>query len=759
MPDRYSKTSFLTVLTVGFILVIGLYWIQNINYLLFHSLAESFSIVIAGSIFMLVWTARDLVDNHYFVFIGVAYLFVAIIDLLHTLTYSGMEIVPGFGVNLPTQLWILARYIEGLSLLIAPFFIKRRLNAPVQFFTYLFLISLALVSIFIWKMFPVCYVEGIGLTYFKIISEFLISVFLFGSAYYLYLNKEFFEKEVLNLVLLSILVSILSETSFSLYKDPYGFFNLAGHYLKILSFYFIYKAVIVTGIREPSLMLFRKLKQSEDALKTEREKLVTILDSMGDGVYIVNADCTIDYVNPVMRKNFGEVCGKKCYEYLSGGEQPCPWCRKDEISSEYVCRWEYTDAVRDRVYDLLETPLKNPDGTFSRLSIFRDVTEQREAEKRIRESEEKYRLLFENMLNGFAYHQIIVDENNKPVDYVFLQVNRAFERLTGQTRDAVLGKRVTEIFRGIHDDPGSWIKAYGNVALTGQDYYQELFSESLRSWFSVSAYSPKEGYLSVIFEDITERKKAEEILRRDREMLEKMINDRTEELLKAQRDIIHFQRLSDIGKMAAVVAHELRNPLTTISVAVSNVKRKIISGSVDDQVHVIEKKVKESNDIINNLLNFSKIKMPQFKVVSITDVINEAVDPLAEAHREKARFKKDIGALKGLTVKVDPVQICEVLSNITNNAFQAISGEKSIVIVRGHQSDSTIHIDIEDNGIGIAPDMIEEIFNPFFTTKAKGTGLGLAVCKEFVNLHGGRIDVKSVQGEGTTFTIILPINS
>jgi hypothetical protein len=162
----------------------GLYLSSLYNYLLFHGIAEIFSIAISVAFFMIAWNSRRQVDNHYLLLLGIAFFFTGCIDLVHTLAYKGMNIFAGYDSNLPTQLWIMARYIQGISLLVAPLFIKRRLKVVPAFSIY-FVISVALLlSVFYWNNFPVCYVEGAGLTPFKIYSEYVISAFMIGSIVY-----------------------------------------------------------------------------------------------------------------------------------------------------------------------------------------------------------------------------------------------------------------------------------------------------------------------------------------------------------------------------------------------------------------------------------------------------------------------------------------------------------------------------------------------------------------------------------------------
>ncbi|MEE9524830.1 MAG: GAF domain-containing protein, partial [Thermodesulfovibrionales bacterium] len=138
---------------------------------------------------------------------------------------------------------------------------------------------------------------------------------------------------------------------------------------------------------------------------------------------------------------------------------------------------------------------------------------RRELENELRKAEEKYKFLFENILNGYAYHKIVVNRNNKPVDYIFLEVNDTFQRYTGLKRKDILGKKVSEVIPGIRDAEPDLISLYGKVALTGKEAKFDLYFEPFDKWYYVNVYCPQKGYFIAIFEEITERKKVEEELR------------------------------------------------------------------------------------------------------------------------------------------------------------------------------------------------------------------------------------------------------
>jgi hypothetical protein len=169
------------------------------------------------------------------------------------------------------QLWIGARYMESITLLIAFTFLgSKKLPGVEQIFAVYFLMTALLVaSIFSWKIFPVCFIEGIGLTSFKKISEYLICAILVMALYLLYRHQEKFERKTYHILFASIICTIISELAFTFYISNYGFSNLIGHYFKIFSFLLVYLAIIKTGIERPFELIFRELKESNQNLAAE----------------------------------------------------------------------------------------------------------------------------------------------------------------------------------------------------------------------------------------------------------------------------------------------------------------------------------------------------------------------------------------------------------------------------------------------------------------------------------------------------------
>ncbi|MCX8034198.1 MAG: PAS domain S-box protein [Thermodesulfovibrio sp.] len=279
-------------ITLTFISLSALY-----SYLFFHTLAELYSIIIGATIFIISFNLRDKIEQGYLTLLGISYLFIAIIDLVHTLAFKGMNIFKGFDANLPTQLWISARYLESLSFLFATFFINKRINVYPAMFTYFFITVAVFLSIFAFRNFPDCYIEGHGLTGFKIYSEYVICLILAASLILLRKNRSAFPKVTLLYLQLALITTILAEFSFTKYISVYGVFNFIGHIFKIISFFFIYKAIVKTALTDPFSLLWNKLKESEENLKDAYIKLNTYIEVL-DLVFVV-----IDRNKNIMRIN------------------------------------------------------------------------------------------------------------------------------------------------------------------------------------------------------------------------------------------------------------------------------------------------------------------------------------------------------------------------------------------------------------------------------------------------------------------------
>ncbi len=364
----------------------GLYLTSLYSFTLFHSIAETFSIVIACSLFLIAWNTRHLTKNNYILFLGIALLFAGIVDFAHTLTYRGMGIFRGFDADLPTQLWIIARYMQSLSLLAAPWFIDRKLYPRTVFAVYLCVTLLLLAAAFSGALFPACFIEGRGLTPFKIASEYLICAILIVSLVLLVRRREAFDPRILRLLVWSILCTIASELAFTFYVSVDSLSNLIGHYCKIFAFYLIYKAIIATGLEQPySLLLFDVQKQ--------REELQIIIDSSPVMIFYKDRENRFIRVNKALAEAVG--LPKQAIEGKTGlevypNQLPDYWEDDKEVIASGIpkrgiirpfemaggMRWIQTDKI----------PYRDHEGQIIGIIGFGvDITERKKMEEEIRE--------------------------------------------------------------------------------------------------------------------------------------------------------------------------------------------------------------------------------------------------------------------------------------------------------------------------------------------------------------------------------------
>ena len=259
--------------------------------------------------------------------------------------------------------------------------------------------------------------------------------------------------------------------------------------------------------------------------------------------------------------------------------------------------------------------------------------------------------------------------------------------------------------------------------------------------------------------DITSLKQAEAVLRRDKEAFEKLVSEKTAEVIAAQSELERSKHLANLGTMAAAVAHELRNPLGVIAAALYNIRRKTADRSLRRHLDNIETKIVESDRTISDLLSFSRIRMPSLEPVRLAGLFDECV-----AAAEK-KFGAGPGTVvkdyslkgKGGRVRADRHQLKLVIGNVLDNAFQALAGRagKIEVVLRPGAGGRPEAI-VKDNGSGIGPQELAKVFDPFFTTKTKGTGLGLTLSRELMNLGGGDIRIESQKHRGTRVYLIFP---
>lgn len=392
------------------------------------------------------------------------------------------------------------------------------------------------------------------------------------------------------------------------------------------------------------------------------------------------------------------------------------------------------------------------DGRKLVLETNRDVTARRQAEEALRQSEKRYRTLFESMGDGFCVMEVLFDEDNRPIDYRFLEVNPAFEAQTG-LREAE-GKTARQLIPNLEQH---WVEIYGNVVLTGEPIRFENFAEGLNRWFEAYAFpigQPEKRRVAVLFKDISSRK---------------MLEAHQEHLLQqeqvAREAAETANRIKD--EFLTILSHELRTPLNPILGWVKLLQtRKFSETKITEALATIERNARLQTQLIDDLLDVAKILRGKLSLsvtsVNLSSVIQAAIDTVKTAATAKSisifPILTDIGEMFG-----DATRLQQIVWNLLLNAikFTPHGGRVDIWLKRvGDEAEITV----KDTGKGISRDFLPHIFESFrqedasITRKYGGLGLGLALVRQLVEAHGGTIMAESFgEGQGATFTVRFPL--
>jgi len=405
--------------------------------------------------------------------------------------------------------------------------------------------------------------------------------------------------------------------------------------------------------------------------------------------------------------------------------------------------------------------------------------------KRIKEQTGEVEELYRNMVELSPDSVLTVDTKG-----VIISCNAAAVKMLGFSKSEIVGRHFSKLGAVRLSDVPRYMKLLGSVLRGKVTEPVELTfkrKDGALRLADVRVNLLKIGGKTTIlstWRDMTERRRMEQEIRDKNEQLETMneelrtaneelqatgeelrttneeLQTSNEELRETQEQLIRSEKLAAIGQLAGGVGHELRNPLGAIKNAVYYVKGKVAKSELGQKeprviefLDIADDEVNSSNKIINDLLGFSRVGKPAVSPARIKEVIDDALSHLTIPENIEMVKKLDAGLPE---VNIDTDQTRQVLVNMIMNAVQAMP-EGGRLAVSTREKGKFLEVEISDTGCGIPKEAIGKIFDPLFTTRAKGIGLGLAVCKAVIDRHQGYIEVESEVGKGATFTIRLPL--
>lgn len=663
MPDKrlFSRTM-QSVALLGVLSILVGYVSHGINPLLSHNIAETFSVVVACGIFMMTWNARRYIDNHYYLFLGISYLFVGVLDYVHALSFDGL--FPADGHNLHAQLWFAGRYLQSAALIIAPAFADRKLSPAFVVAGLAGATVILLACILAWGVFPTFFANGTEATDIKYLSELAVAVAQGIAIGLLFRKREQFDGVVFRLLVLSIMFSIASGLAGELYSDALVYNNLFAHYMKIVSFYLVYRAVIATGLRTPYDLLFRNLKRSEEEIRAARDGLET---------------------------------------------------RVAERTAELT-------SLNDR--------------------LERELAERRRAEEAARESEDRFRSLVENSLVGILIVQEgrVVFRNPEPEHYF------------GPIPEGIAFRELGEVHA--EDKPKFDLLCEAIAAGTAAKHVADI------RFFTGGKEQGRTEMKWIQF-----RTSPIEFRGRMAAFVNLVDITRVKDL---EQSIATREKLATLGQLAAGIAHEIRNPLSGINVNISVLQHQCSQfegvGPEDEaQIGATVGKIRTASEriasVIRRVMEFSKPAPPKLGLVDVNAIVDEAIQLSAASLRGQG-----IELLKALAPDLpmchaDSRLLEQVMLNLVTNAIQAMEnaeGRKLLEVTSFREGESVV-VMVADSGPGVPVNIRDKIFDPLYTTRRDGHGIGLSFSHRVITDHGGSLGVSSSRWGGAEFRIRIPL--
>jgi PAS domain S-box-containing protein len=490
-------------------------------------------------------------------------------------------------------------------------------------------------------------------------------------------------------------------------------------------------------------------KRAEEAMRQSEERFRAVVEQSADAIYITDPE-TLQIVdsNQAFQKMLG---------YASAEVQQLPLEKfiigpRDEIQNRIRTIVEHHESMSyDRQYQRKDGSIVDVvvsantvafGGKQLVCSFARDITEwkllQDERERlvsNLRDSEQKFRTLFENLTEGVALHEMIYDENGKAIDYRILDINPSYEKHTGLLHKKAIGLLASVLY-GTETPP--YFEEYERVAHTGEPHIFETYFTPLERHFRIGVISPKQGTFATVFEDITDRKQKE-----------KELQDKNAEL----------------ERFTYTVSHDLKSPLITIKGFAGALLHDVTAGRhqrLENDLRRIADAADKMGGLLGNLLELSRVGriLNPPSDVNFVELAEEVVGLLTGTiaeHKVTVVVQPDLPVVFG-----DQRRLAEVLQNLIENAVKFMGDQQNPRIEIGTRKDGETNVlYVRDNGIGIDPRYHETVFGLFnkLDTGTQGTGIGLALVRRIIEIHGGKVWVESQgKGFGTTFCFTLSSN-
>jgi PAS domain S-box-containing protein len=499
-------------------------------------------------------------------------------------------------------------------------------------------------------------------------------------------------------------------------------------------------------------------KKTQDALAASETRYRQLVEVAQEGIWAIDNDFVTTFINPRMAKMLGykenEIMGKSLMEFVDPA-----WANRiggiiKDFNREGAEQYEYSFPHKNGSHIdtivTLSVIFDEKKHKIGSLAVISDVTERKQLERDLRQERD----LLESVTASTNMILAIITP-----EYRIAWANKTAKLLTNACENQycykTFGDGSPNVCEGcgvkrVFENGENIVRRDYSFIKNGKLRWSELISTPIKD---------KNGEIVAALEisiDITERKQLQNKLADYSQRLEEIVQKRTDELKRTQAELVKSERLAAIGELAGMIGHDLRNPLTGIKNSAYYLKKKgldISAEQSDEMLEIIDKCVNYSNRIINDLLDYSKEIHLSLEEQTPKKMLKDALTIIVVPEK----ITIDNRLRETPEVWVDPDKLKRVFINLIKNAVDAMPGGGTITL-ESKKVGRTLEVSFTDTGSGISDEVLPKLFTPLCTTKAQGMGFGLAICKRIIEAHKGAISVKTVKGQGTTFTITIPLD-
>jgi PAS domain S-box-containing protein len=496
----------------------------------------------------------------------------------------------------------------------------------------------------------------------------------------------------------------------------------------------------------------------EEILKRASDEWRATFDSISDMISIVDNGLNIIKGNNAFAASFGklprDLVGGNYYDLLIqsiGTDTTFPVDKIKAATTPHVIDWY--EPKLDTYFELSVSPINVDGKTISgHVIIQKDVTHMKKREVMHLKASDEWRAGFDSLSDLIC----IIDEKLK-----ILKVNEAFAKYYNSEPKNLVGKSYDVLLKAT--DRESFDLPYEDVVRYGRDKTMQVFDKKTDTHFEVTLTPiiEKNGTstaLVQVLRDITPKVRESEKLKGYSQHLEMMLGQLTKELHQAPEEMVKKTKLSVLRQMASGVGYELRHPLDRISKSISTLKKSVADTDEETvkNLDMMAEEIRKAERVMLDLLYFSRAKASERQVVPIPDLVAVVLKrrPPPKSVAVATRFPPDLPS-----AYASSTQVAQVLYNLLQNAYQSGNGDEKVsVTIQAKALHDFLSISITDDGEGIPARNLGKIYDPLFTTRSRGMGIGLTIVKNLVEANGGSITIESKEKKGTTVTFTLPVH-